>query len=36
VFVVKHPSGDGVVVYLFPIKIVAEVLVFMKDCQVRV
>ena len=32
-FLVKHPSGDGDAVYQFVIKIVAEVLVFIKDCR---
>ena len=30
----KHPSGDGDAVY--PIKIAAEVLVFIKDCRTLV
>jgi hypothetical protein len=36
VFVVKHPSGDGVAVYQFAIKIDVKFLVFIKDYQAQV
>jgi hypothetical protein len=36
VLVVKHPSGDIIVVYEFAIKIATRVLVFIKNYQAQV